>query len=607
VGTVSLSRIAASARKRGFHALLICIASTILASTTAGGAQESQTPQTGGARQLWPQRPGAARAIELQLPPVAEPQPEYAPNQVMVQFRAGVSDAERAAVRASVAASASQDLRDPGGRLELLTTPLAVPDAVQILQASPQIEFAEPDWIVRSEASANDPSYVDGNLWGMYGGSTSPANQFGSDAGRLWERGFTGSSSVYVGVIDSGIDINHPDLAPNIWANPFDPVDGIDNDGNGYIDDVHGWDFLGQNNSVYDGSASNLNIDAHGTHVAGTIGARGRNSVGVAGLNWSVTLIPMKFLNASGSGFTSDAVLAVNYLIDLKQRHGLNVVAANNSWSVAYSITLHEAFIRAAKANILMVAAAGNNASNNDVTPRYPAGFDTTQTPMGGSELPANFDAVISVAALTALGDIAPSSNYGATSVDIGAPGAGILSTGPQNGYRLMTGTSMATAHVTGAAAMYKSMNHTATAEAIRDAILSHGIFTPGLNGRTVAARRLSVGDFSGARMTFTDTPLVPGMHMRAVHVAELRTRINDLRVQHGLPTATWTDAALGRTVIIRAVHLAELRAAINELYVALGQMPMPVYTDSPLLPRGTVIKAVHISELRAAIEALED
>jgi hypothetical protein len=407
-------------------------------------------------------------------------------------------------------------------------------------------------------------------------------------------------------VIDHGVDVEHPDLAPNIWTNPFDPVDGVDNDGNGYIDDIHGWDFLGRDNSVYDGSANSPVGDGHGTHVAGSIGARGGNGAGVAGVNWSVSIVVTKFLGPTSFGFISDAVLALNYLVDLRTRHGVDVVAANTSWTgTSYSTAMHQATIRAAKNGILVVAASGNQGRDNDVTATYPANYDTTQT--AGSESPATYDGVISVAAITSFGELAGFSNYGAATVDIGAPGADIYSTVPQNQYASWNGTSMATAYVTGAVAAYKSMRlHCSPgAEAIRDAILSHGVPTASLAGRTTTARRLNVGQFPGT-MTFTNAPLVPGVHqMRAVHLAELRTCINQLRDHHGLARVAWTDEALGRAVTIKAAHLTELRAAVNGLYEALGRMP-PTYTDDLLVAGTTPIKAVHITELRAAIEALE-
>src|SRR5881394_1501161 len=224
-------------------------------------------------------------------------------------------------------------------------------------------KYLEPNFLLQATtALPNDPlfpSMDDLDNTGQSGG-TPDAD---IDAPEAWQF-TTGSSDLVVGVIDSGIDYNHPDLAPNMWTNPFEiPGDGIDNDGNGYIDDVHGWDFLEGNNSIYDGTG-----DDHGTHVTGTIAATGGNGAGVAGVNWNATYISGKFLGANG-GSTAGAIKAIDYFSDLKQRHGLDIVALNNSWGGGgYSQGLHDAIIRAAKAGILFVAAAGNSGANNDTT-----------------------------------------------------------------------------------------------------------------------------------------------------------------------------------------------------------------------------------------------
>jgi hypothetical protein len=266
-------------------------------------------------------------------------------------------------------------------------------------------------------------------------------------------------------------------------------------------------------------------------------------------------------------------------------------------------MALRQACVRAARRGILIVAAAGNNGQDNDASPRYPASYDTTQP--AGSELPASYDAVISVAAIAPWGDLAVASNYGAASVDIGAPGVGIVSTSPVNGYRSMTGTSMATAHMTGAVAMYRAMNRGASPQSVRSAILSRATSSWFLSGRTVTGGRLNVGDFPGSRPPFTDAPLIPAVHqIRAVHIMELRARINDLRVRQGLAAVAWTNPSLAQSVV-RAVHLVELRSAVDDVYVAEGRQP-PSYTDSTLSVGATAIKAVHITDLRAAVEALE-
>lgn len=370
-------------------------------------------------------------------------------------------------------------------------TELSVPDAVALLNAHPAIEFAEPNYLLTHAAASNDPKFTDGSLWGMYGDASSPANAFGSQAAEAWAAGHTGSRQVYVGVIDEGLQFQHPDLAANVWTNPFDPPNGRDDDGNGLVDDVHGWDFFYNDSSVFDGSASSPSIDAHGTHVAGTIGGVGGNGQGVAGVNWQVTMISGKFLGPGG-GYIADAIKAVDYFTDLKRRHGLNIVALNNSWGGGgYSRGLHESILRAAKVNILFIAAAGNSANNNDAAASYPSGYDTTQgTPGEGG---AGYDAVIAVAAITSSGAMASFSSFGARTVDLGAPGVGVWSSVPWLTYASYSGTSMATPHVTGAAALYASTHPGASAGEIRSALLGSTLPTPSLAGKCVTGGRLNL------------------------------------------------------------------------------------------------------------------
>lgn len=508
------------ARRRGPRRTFLCVIATVLLLT---GGSYGQQPQTGGRLHLWPPRPGpfwvfdrAAQVPDVQVPQTAPPgEPEFVANEVLVLFQPDATGADRVEAHNAVGMVAQRTLRAGDGRVERLTTSLAVADAIAILQTLPQVEFAGPNWIVRHQATSNDPYYTDGSLWGMYGNGTTPANEFGSQAGELWANGFTGSSGVYVGIIDEGIDFNHPDLSANIWTNPFDAVDGVDNDGNGYVDDVHGWDFFNNDNSVYDGSSGNTTLDRHGTHVAGTIGARGGNGTGVAGVNWNVTLISAKFIGPNG-GSIADAIEAVDYIRDLKTRHGLNIVATNNSWSGGgYDLSLHQAIIRAAKQNILFIAAAGNGGSdqvsdNNDSVANYPSNYATDI--IAGSESAASYEAVVAVASLTSSGALSSFSNFGVTTVDIGAPGSGILSTTPQGGYTSLSGTSMAAPHVTGAIAIYKAMNSAATAKQTRDAILAQGVSTTSLSGKTATGRRLNVGDFTTSlNLTINDVSVTEG------------------------------------------------------------------------------------------------
>jgi len=367
----------------------------------------------------------------------------------------------------------------------------------QELSSMPGVLSAEPNWILKKSDVSNDPSYSNGQLWGMYSddspiayGASGTTNTYGSGAEEAWGAGYIGSNQVVIGVIDEGIDISHQDLQQNIWVNPGEVAgDGVDNDGNGRIDDINGWDFFNNDRTVYDGGSG----DTHGTHVAGTIGAIGGNGTGVAGVNWNVKMISAKFLGANG-GSTTGAIQAIDYLVDLKVNRGVNIVAMNNSWGGGgYSSALHAAIIRAANAGILFVAAAGNASSNNDATANYPSNYSTLVAATG--QPAASYESVIAVASTTSTGGLSSFSNYGATQVDIGAPGSSILSTLPGNTYGIYSGTSMATPHVTGAVGLLAAAKPTSSAAAIRESLLASAIPTSSLAGKTVTGGRLSVLD----------------------------------------------------------------------------------------------------------------
>jgi len=428
----------------------------------------------------------------------------YAANEILVQFAANAAPVAMAAARAAVGGRAVEAIQTAAmrgagsGVLErvALGRGVSVERAIAALANRPGVVFAEPNWKLSKSAVSNDPFYTTSSrLWGMYGddqptasGPTGTTNQFGSQAEKAWDAGFTGSNSVFIGIVDEGIDVNHPDLKANIWVNPYDiPGDGIDNDGNGYIDDVNGWDFYSNDATVYDGGTG----DRHGTHVAGTVGGVGGNGIGVAGVSWNVTMISTKFLGSDG-GYISGAVKSLDYLTDLKARHGLNIVASNNSWGGGgYSTALHEAILRGAKSDILFVAAAGNSGVDTDVSANYPSNYSTLVGTR--SVTAASYEAVISVAALTSSGSLASFSNYGATTVDLAAPGASINSTLPGNTYGGMSGTSMAAPHVSGAIALYAAAHPTASASQIRAAILGSTRATASLAGKTVTGGRLDV------------------------------------------------------------------------------------------------------------------
>lgn len=291
------------------------------------------------------------------------------------------------------------------------------------------LPVAEPDYVLFPVGQPDDAQFP--QLWGMHNtGQTGGTADADIDAPETWER-VTGSRSVLVGVIDTGVDRLHPDLAANMWSNPAEIADnGIDDDQNGFVDDTWGWDFFSGDNDPADGGT-------HGTHVAGTIGAVGNNGVGVAGVNWEVGMVSIRFLGPAG-GTTADAIEAVRYATML------DVDLTSNSWGGGgFSSLLEEAIEEAGAAGILFVAAAGNNGRDNDATPSYPASY-----PAGN---------IVSVAASDAWDARASFSNWGGGSVDLAAPGTAIYSTLPEGGYGIKSGTSMAAPHVSGALALLKS------------------------------------------------------------------------------------------------------------------------------------------------------
>lgn len=417
---------------------------------------------------------------------------DYEPNEVLIKFKSGVSDAKQAEildriggkVKEKVLTKLMERFGDNEG-ITLVQMPMNALEAIARVKGLSEIEYAEPNYIYTHDAVSNDTYFTNGSLWGMYGAATSPANQFGSNAAVAWANGKTGSSTVYIGIIDEGYMYTHEDLAANAGVNPGEiNGNGVDDDGNGLVDDVYGWDFANNDKQVFDGAG-----DDHGTHVAGTIGGVGGNGKGVAGVCWNVKMLSAKFLGNRG-GTTANAIKAIDYFTDLKVRHGINIVATNNSWGGGgFSQALQDAIQRANNAGILFIAAAGNASSNNDATANYPSNYNVAN--------------VIAVASITNTGGLSSFSNYGATQVDLGAPGSGILSTVPVSskgkvisGYASYNGTSMATPHVAGAAALYASINAGASAATIKSALLSSVTATPSLSGKCVTGGRLNVSSF---------------------------------------------------------------------------------------------------------------
>jgi len=428
----------------------LSIAVASLALATMGVAQEN--PAGKGIKRM------AAQAID------ANPNLAYSPYTLLVKYRAGTTEDTRAAIRAQVGGMWLDKVQSMPG-LEVVSTQIEPSLAAKSLSRMPWVEYAEVDYVVRADVIPNDAGF--GNLWGMHNtGQSGGVVDADIDGPEAWDI-FTGNSDTVIAVIDTGIQRTHPDLFANTWVNPGEVAgNGIDDDGNGRIDDLYGWDFV--NND-----ADPTDDHGHGTHCAGTIGGAGNNSIGVAGVNWTVKIAALKFLSSSGSGSIANAILAVDYC----RLKGIKI--SSNSWGGGgFSQAMYDAINNAGAQGHLFVAAAGNNNSNNDSIAFYPATY--------------NLDNIISVAATDRLDARSSFSNYGATTVDLGAPGSSIYSTVP-NGYGTMSGTSMACPHVSGAVALLWGYKPTWTRQQVKDNILGTVRPTAAMAGRTVSGGVLNV------------------------------------------------------------------------------------------------------------------
>lgn len=316
--------------------------------------------------------------------------------------------------------------------------------------------------IVVASALPNDPML--NSEWGL-----NQSNDIDMNMPEAWNM-CQGSSDVVVAVIDTGIDYNHPDLQDAMWRNPGEIAgNGIDDDHNGVVDDVYGYNAITNGGNPWDDYG-------HGTHVAGTIGASTNNGVGVAGVAWNTRLMAAKFLASNGSGYLSDAIKAIDYVTTMKKTYGVNVKITNNSWGGGgYISEMAAAITRARDAGILFVAAAGNSTINMDASPQYPASYAV--------------DNVVSVAAVDSNGNIAYFSNYGATTVSIAAPGVSIASTYPGNQYQYLQGTSMAAPHVSGALALLQAYRPGLTYLEMKNTLLNSARTLSSLNGKVIGRR----------------------------------------------------------------------------------------------------------------------
>ncbi|MBH0037981.1 S8 family serine peptidase [Pseudoalteromonas sp. SWN166] len=414
-------------------------------------------------------------------------------DSIIVKYKSNATKEMRKQARSLVRAKITDINKDEiddnytsllSGRLaKFKVSGMSTKDAIARLKSHQAIEYVEPDYRVSMASTPNDPRFDE--LWGLNNeGQTGGTVDADIDAVEAWAIS-TGSRDVVVGVIDTGVDYTHSDLASNIWVNSAEIAgDGIDNDGNGFIDDIHGINAITNTGDPMDDQG-------HGTHVSGTIGASGNNSVGVVGVNQEVSIVGCKFLDSVGDGSTSDAIKCIDYMVGLKNS-GVNLRVLNNSWGGGgYSQALADAIESSEAAELLFVAAAGNDTIDNDVNPHYPSNYENAS--------------VLSVASTNQTDDISWFSHWGLTSVDMGAPGTAIVSTTPGESYASYSGTSMATPHVAGAAALVLSVNPDLTTQELKALLMSSGDANAALQGKTVAGTRLN------ANQALLDADPTPG------------------------------------------------------------------------------------------------
>jgi alpha-tubulin suppressor-like RCC1 family protein/subtilisin family serine protease len=485
--TRTSERPAAPRRRRKIALILLCLALAVPAAYALRAASASLQTTDASA-------PEKRRA--------------FVPGEILVRFRGESKSAEGVRESASLSAEGGRQIpvefESPRGLevvrgLRLARVPAAETlAAVELLRARPDVLYAEPNYVRRKFASPNDPSYP--AQWALRN-TAQPFGQVGADidAEPAWNT-TTGSAQVVVGVIDEGVDVNHPDLKPNVWTNPGEtPGNGLDDDGSGYADDLNGWDFFHNDASVFDaaGSFPADETDAHGTHVAGIIGAAGNNGQGVAGVNWNVKLLPLKILGRDDETAAPSSVLetvrAYGYAKTLRELHnasggarGANLRVLNNSYGGYGESQAERDAIRAlADLGILFVAAAGNEGRSNDRTPVFPASYNEPN--------------VITVGASTRYDNPAFFTNYGPRTVHMVAPGEGVLSTTPGGTYTVAEGTSMAAPHVAGVAALVCAADPSVSLARLRAALVYGGDQLQGLNPTNFASS--STGFVTGRRL----------------------------------------------------------------------------------------------------------
>ena len=335
---------------------------------------------------------------------------DYVPDELLVKFKSDIEKGSIQKAHALLGANKMKEFKFIRFQHIKLPAGMSVEEGIQKYLQNPDVEYVQPNYILRIKTTTpNDTGYA--NLWGLHNTGQTVNNTSGIvdadiDAPEAWDI-TTGSDNVVIAVIDSGVAYDHPDLKDNIWTNPGETscTDGIDNDGNGYVDDCKGWDFVGNDNAPYD-------FNGHGTHISGTIAAKGNNGLGVVGVNWNVRIMPIRTLDASGSGTTANLISGIQYAT----QGGANIINYSGG-NYSYNQALFDAITDFGQTGGLFISASGNESNNNDLYPLYPGSYSSPY--------------IISVAATDQNDTLASFSNYGATSVDVGAPGVNIYSTLP--------------------------------------------------------------------------------------------------------------------------------------------------------------------------------
>lgn len=458
---------------------------------------------------------------------------KYAQGELLVKFKSGI-----------IAASSLKTHQAMGGvvlrrfpavpNLERVKLPagLSVKDAVVKYMSAPEVEYAEPNYIRRSSATIpNDTAF--GEQWALHNTGTFASGTADADidAPEAWDI-TRGSSGIVIAVLDTGIDLNHSDLVGNIWTNPGETscTDGVDNDGNGFVDDCPGWDFstcaqfdadtgICDTPKTADNNPSDDN--GHGTHVSGIIGGVGNNGQGISGVMWAVQLMPLRFLNKDGEGTIGDEIAAIDYAVLMKNR-GTNIKVINASFGgEGFSQAERDAIASANAVGILFIAAAGNGGTdgfgdNNDLVPTFPASHTTPN--------------IIAVAATDQNDNRAPFSDFGPNTVHVAAPGVFILSSIPTSifpqGHIFLDGTSMSAPHVSGLAGLLYSFYTSFSPTQIRATILRYVDALPTLSGWIQTGGRINA--------------------FKAVSSLLTPTNLTATAVSTGNITLAWTDNATG-------------------------------------------------------------